>query len=95
MVEEGTWTPQPLPLYNSEGILARPHQYSTTLPGSLACVKFSLTRHWNGLSQAYDYHANVEEINLVEKARVEMGRCSHTKLVENVHKRNTVRTDSI
>ena len=94
MVEEGTWTPQPLPLYDSGGNLVHPLQYSTALPGSLASVKFSLTRRWDNVLQGYDYHANVEEINLIQKAQIEMGRVSHTKLVQNVRKRGSVCTES-
>ena len=78
---------------NNKGDLIFPRLYASTLPGSLASVKFALTRQWVSHSGSYTYRANVEEINIIESTRVEIGSASHTKLVESVRKRKDISDD--
>ena len=84
MVEEGTWTPQPLPLYDTFGDLVYPSDYVSTLLGSLASVKFTLTRQFNAETAGYGYRANVEEINIIHPTEIEIGSASHARLAECV-----------
>ena len=81
MDAEGTWTPQPLPLYDSNGDLVLPDMYTATLPGSLVSITFTVTRHMDAISGLLRYRANVEEMNILDRTTVEMGTSTHTKLV--------------
>ena len=82
LTQEGTWIPQPLPLYDAEGNIVLPLDYASILPGSLASVRFTLTRQWDTPSDSYRYRANVEEIHIIDKTRIDIGSNSHVKLIE-------------
>ena len=94
MVREETWTPQPLPLYDTSGKIVPPHLYEAALAGSLTSVKFSLTRRRDSHAESYHYRANVEEIHLIQTTQVSMGCSSHAKLVESIRNVPAVRTES-
>ena len=92
MLQDHTWTPQPLPLYDTAGDIVLPPEYETALAGSLTCIKFSLTRHWESQTNCYHYRANVEEIHLIRKTQVSIGCSAHEKLVQSVRNTDPVHT---
>ena len=94
MIREGTWTSQPLPLYDTAGKIVHPTNYEGALRGSLTSIRFSLTRHWDAHSDCYRYRANVEEIHLIAKTQVSIACLSHTKLVESIRKQPAPHSES-
>ena len=86
MVQDGMWTPQPLPLYDTTGKIVIPGHYESALRGSLTNIKFSLTRHREAHSETYRYRANVEEIHVLERTQVSIASRSHARLVESICK---------
>ena len=94
MAEEGTWTPQPLPLYDHHGRIVKPRNYSSTLPGSLVHVKFNLTRKFQPATSHYLYLACVEEINIIHPTEIDIGTASHDRLVDSVRTRSPTNSPS-
>ena len=89
MADEGTWAPQPLPLYDIDGSIILPRDYSSTLAGSFVHIKFMLVRHWVAADSTYHYRACVDEINLIDSTEVDIGSVSHAKLQDSVRTRSS------
>ena len=84
MVEENSWLPQALPLYDNSGRIVNPRQYSMALPGALVVVNFTLTRHWLPDLHRFTHRANVEEVNMLDSTTVAIAIGSHAKLMARI-----------
>lgn len=62
MIEEGIWTPVPIPAYSKSGNLILPSEYEARLKGALVRVKVSISHQYLRSNKTDNYFADIREI---------------------------------
>lgn len=88
MVEEGVWTPVPIPAYSKAGNLILPAEYEARLKGALVRAKVSISHQYLRSNKTDNYFANIREMWVLKNPTRVMASPGKRKLKDDMKDAN-------